>query len=136
MAFGASRTVKDVRKEILKFPAGLDAIESVVVTASGATALPSAVTGFEGQLGLRAGTILQKVSGDSQVRYEKYAGGGAGDIEGILGDNIFFYNDDPEVSDKPADMLFHGCVFDSSKIVDYASYASDLATALPTCRFD
>lgn len=133
MPFGASRAVNTVRKEILKFPAGLDAIESVVLRASGVAELASAVTGIEGKIGLRAGTILTKISGDSQNRYQRYTG--TGTIEGILGDNIFFYDNSAD-SDEPADMLFHNCVFDSSKIIDFASYESDLATDLPTCRFD
>jgi hypothetical protein len=114
MAFGVNRTVKDVRKEILKFPAGFDAIESIVLSGEAAEELPSAVTGVEGQLGLLAGTILTKVDGDDQDRYKKF---------------------EAEEADKPADMLFHGCVFDLNKIVDYDDYDTDLATALPTCRF-
>lgn len=133
MAFGAKRAINTVEKEILKEPAGLDAIESVVLRASGVAALASAVTGTSGKIGLRAGTILTKVSGDSQNRYKRYTGSGT--IEGILGDNIYFY-DNTAASDEPADMLFHGCVFDSSKIVDFATYESALRTALNTCRFD
>lgn len=135
MAGPVSRGVNTVEKEILKFPAGLDAIESVVLAAENVAELASAVTGVDGKLGLRAGTVLQKVSGDSQNRYEVWDGGTAADIEGILGDNIYFY-DNSEASDRAADMLFHNCVFDSSKILNYAGNESDLATALHTCRFD
>lgn len=135
MAFGVSRTVKDIRKEILKFPAGLDAIKSVVLSGEEATELPSAVTGVEGQLGLLAGTILTKVAGDGQNRYKQYEAGGGEAIEGILGDNVLFH-DATEAADKPIDMLFHGCVFDLNKIVDYATYDTDLADALFTCRFE
>jgi hypothetical protein len=133
MPFNVRRSVNTVRKEILKFPVGIDSVESVVLRASGVAALASAVTGVQGKLGLLAGTILTKVSGDSQNRYKRYTG--SGDIEGILGDNVFFY-DGTDASDEPADMLFHGCVFDSSKIIDFASYESAVRTALPTCRFD
>jgi hypothetical protein len=133
MPFNVRRSVNTVRKEILKFPVGIDSVESVVLRASGVAALASAVTGVQGKLGLLAGTILTKVSGDSQNRYKRYTG--SGDIEGILGDNVFFY-DGTDASDEPADMLFHGCVFDSSKIIDFASYESAVRDALPTCRFD
>lgn len=134
MAFNVSRTVKTVEKEVLKFPAGLDAIESVVIKGSGVPELPSATTGRRGVYGYVAGTILRKVSGDSQNRYEKYTGSGT--IEGILGDTVIVYDNSTAASDTPVDMLKHGCVFDKDKIVDYASYASALATALFTCRFE
>lgn len=134
MPFNVSRRANSVEKEILVFPAGLDAVQSVVISASAAAQeLPSAVTGRPGVLGLRAGTILQKVSGDSQNRYEPHDG--VGDIEGILADNVFFY-DASDASDTPVDMLFHGCVFNKDKIIDYETYKSDLEDALHTCRFE
>jgi hypothetical protein len=133
MPWNVSRAVNTVRKEILKFPAGLDAIESVVLRASGVAALPSATTGYVGKLGLLAGTILTPVSGDSQNRYKKYTG--SGDIAGILGDNVYFF-DGLDHSDEPADMLIHGCVFDKDRIIDFVAYESALRTALNTCRFD
>lgn len=137
MAGIVRRQRKTVKKEILKFGtfAGLEAIESVVLRASGVPAVPSAVTGVTGQLGLRAGTILTKVPGDSQNRYRKYTGAGGEAVEGILGDNIWFY-DNTDNSDRAADMLFNGCVFDSSKIIDFATHETALREALNTCRFD
>lgn len=135
MAGPVSRTTKTVEKEILKFPAGLDAIESVVLSAgaSGVSELPSATVGYEGKLGLLAGTILKKITGDGQNRYARYDGSGT--IAGVLGDNIYFY-DATDASDRGADMLFHGVVFDKEKIIDYNAFAGDLATALFTCRFE
>lgn len=138
MSWGVKRRVNSVRKEILKFGtlAGLEAIESVVLRASDVTALSSAVTGVTGKLGLRAGTILTKIPGDSKNRYRRYTDQAGEEIVGVLGDNIFFYDNTSPVSDEGADMLFHACVFDSSKIIDFATYESDLRAALPTCRFD
>lgn len=135
MPWNVSRRVSTVEKEILKFPAGLDAIQSVVLRASGVDELPSAVTGVEGKLGLRAGTILTKVPGSDGAKYQQFTGAGGEAIEGVLGDNIFFY-DSSEASDEPADMLFHGCVFDAAKIIDYDTHESALKDALHTCRFD
>lgn len=135
MPWNVSRTAKSVEKEVLKFPAGLDAIQSVVILASGLSALASAVTGHEGKIGLQAGTILTKIPGDSQKRYRAYSAAPGEAIEGILGDNKWFYSAADE-SDEPADMLFHGCVFDAAKIINYASHESALKTALNTCRFD
>lgn len=133
MPFNVSRAVNSVEKEVLKFATGLEAIESVVLRASGVEVLPSAVSGQEGRLMLRAGTVLKKISGDSQERYEEYTG--TGDIAGILGDNVFFY-DTSAASDQPADMLFHNCVFDKDKIVDFDDYETELRAALNTCRFE
>lgn len=136
MAFGAKRVVKTVEKEVLKFPAGLNAIESVVLQASAANqTIASATTGYQDQLGLLAGTILTKVPGDPQKRYRKFTGASGEAIEGILGDNIYFY-DDTDASDEPADMLKHECVFVKDKIIDYNTHAAALATALFTCRFE
>jgi len=136
MPFGAKRSVGTVKKEVLKFATGLEAIESVVLRASGVAQLPSAaVNGSEGKIGLLAGTILTKIPGDSQNRYRKYTGAGGEAVAGILGDHIFFY-DNTAASDEPADMLFHGCVFDKSKIVDFVAQETALRAALTTCRFD
>lgn len=137
MPYNVSRSVNTVKKEVLKFPAGLDAIESVVLAASAAPELPSAVTGTTGVRGYRAGTVLKKAAGDSQNRYVAY--GGAGTVAGILGDNIYFY-DDTDASDEAADMLFHGCVFNVNKLVgddrDYEGNESAVQDALHTCRFE
>jgi len=132
MAGPIARTTKTVEKEVLVFPAGLDAIQSVVLSASGVDALPSATTGYVGKLGLLAGTILKKVSGDSQVRYEEYDG--TGTPEGVLGDNIYFF-DNTEASDRAADMLFHGCVFDINKLIGYTGNEAAVEAALSTCQF-
>ncbi len=133
MPWQVARSVNTVDKEILKFPAGLDAVESVVLQASTVSALASTVT-VVGKLGLRAGTILTKIPGDSKGRYRKYSGSLGEVVEGILGDNKFFY-DNTDKSDEPADMLFHGCVFDASKIVDWGSHEAAVRAALNTCRF-
>jgi hypothetical protein len=105
------------------------------LNAEDAETLASALTGKDGVLGLRAGTILTKVPGDAQQRYKKFEDEVGEEIEGVLAENHFFY-DDTDISDQPAAMLFHSCVFDSSKVIDYETYDTELATALPTCRFD
>src|SRR5688572_28930690 len=139
MAGPVSRAVNTVEKEILKFPAGLDAIKSVEVSASGVDVLASAVAGYEGRIALRAGTVLQKISGDSQERYEPSDGGSADDVEGILGDNIIFH-DNTDASDRAADLLFHGVVFDVAKLTEFGSNyvgnEADVEEALYTCRFE
>ena len=132
MPFGAIRQRHTADREILAYPAGLDAIKSVVVASSGAATLPSATTGEVGVKGLLAGTILQEVSGDTQGRVQKWTNG---TIVGILGSSLFF-EDEGDIYDAPAEAYFHGCVFNKDRIVDYSGAASDLATDLPTCRFE
>lgn len=126
-----SRTVRTVEKEVLKYPAGLDAIESVVLRAEDADEVPSAVGGVEGRLAILAGTILEKV--DAARDYYKPFDG-TGTIAGVLGDNIYFHSDTEER--HAADMLFHGCVFNKNKIIDFDTHETDLRADLATCRFE
>lgn len=135
MPFGASRAVNSVKKEVLKFATGLEAIESVTLAASEADTLTSAVVGYEGKLGLLAGTILTKIPNDDLGRYKKFEDESNEEIAGILGDNIYFYTDGDE-SDEPADMLFHSCVFNKAKIIGFDDYETELRAALNTCRFE
>jgi hypothetical protein len=132
MPFNISESRHTTDREILAYPAGLDAIKSVLVASSGAETLPSATTGEVGVKGLLAGTILQEVSGDSAGRVEKWTNG---TIVGILGSNLFFEGEGDQY-DAPAEAYFHGCVFNKDRIVDFVSAESDLATDLPTCRFE
>ena len=137
MSFGATRTTKTIDKEILKFPAGLDSIESIVLMASGVDELASATTGQTGVIGLLAGTVLSQLTSgaDSQERYKPYESGGSEVVAGILGDTVYFH-DNTDASDKPADMLFHGCVFDKAKLTGYTGNEAAVEAALPTCRFE
>ncbi len=132
MPFGVSRYRKTADREILAYPAGLDAIKSVVVASSGAEELPSATTGKDVNKGLLAGTILEAVPGDTQGRVRKWT---SGTIVGILGSNVFFEGEG-DAYDAPAEAYFHGCVFNKDRIVDYDDADSDLASDLPTCRFE
>lgn len=136
MPFGANRAVKSVSKEVLKFPTGLEAIESIVLDATDgantSAALASAVVGYAGKLGLRAGTIIAKTTDDT---YRRYTNSGGEEIVGVLTDNIYFY-DDTEASNEPAAVFFHDAVFNKNKIVDYNAYVTALKAALPTCRFE
>lgn len=132
MPFNVSDSRHTTDREILAYPAGLDAIKSVVVQSSGAAELPSATTGEVGVKGLLAGTILQEVSGDPNGRVEKWTDG---TIVGILGSNLFFEGEGDKY-DAAAEAYFHGAVFNKDRIVDFVAAESDLATDLPTCRFE
>lgn len=136
MPFGASRAVNSVSKEVLKFASGLEAIESVVLAAdegaNTSAALASATVGYEGKLGLRAGTIIAKSADD---KYRRYTNSGGEEIVGILTDNVYFY-DDTEASNEPASVFTHTAVFNKAKIIDYNAYKTALEAALYTCRFE
>ena len=132
MPFNVSESRHTTDREILAYPAGLDAIKSVLVASDGAATLSSAVTG-EAVPGLLAGSILQPVSGDSAGRVELYDG--TGPIVGILGSNLFFEGAGDEY-DAPAEAYFHGCVFNKDRIVDFDTYETELGDELPTCRFE
>jgi hypothetical protein len=126
-----SRVVRTVEKEVLKYPAGLDAIESVVLRAEDAEEVASAVGGVEGRLAILAGTILERVDADRDY-YKPFDG--TGDPAGVLGDNIYFHSAADER--HAADMLFHACVFNKNKIREFDDYETELREALNTCRFE
>ena len=133
MAWNIRKESKYVKKEILKFPAGLDAQESVVLRASGAPTIASATIGYADQKGYLAGTILKKVNPGTDDRVTKYDG--SGEIVGILADNVFFDGQTTDY-DEPINAFVHGCVFNKNAIIDYATYESDLKSDLYTCRFE
>jgi hypothetical protein len=125
-AFGVTRSFQESPGlEILKFPAGLDAIMSVVVDAS--TVTPD----VDGNRKLSAGTLLTGPNVDD--KYEQFAG--TGDVAGVLADDTMFASGNAQ-GDQPAAMFFHGCVFRSDRIVDFTTYETQARTDLPTCRFD
>lgn len=122
-------------REILAYPAGQDAIKSVVVAASAIPTLASAVYGQENVKGLLAGTALEKIPNDPQGRVRKFTNG---TIIGVLGTNLVFENTDSVDSDydASADAYFHGCVFRKDRIVNFNTIESDIVADLPTCRFE
>jgi len=124
MAFGYSKTASWTDKEVLKFPAGLDAIKSVVLDATNFSALVAAADG--GRVVVPAGTIL-KFSATNTKQYVEY--NGSGTIKGILARPIDLVASVTE-SDSPAPMFFHGCVFSTSAIVGFTQYASALVADL------
>lgn len=125
-AWGVTRSFQESPGlEVLKFPAGLDAIMSVVVDAS--TVTPDT----DGNRKLNAGTLLTGPNGDD--KYEQYAG--TGDVAGVLADDTMFASGDSK-GDQPVAMFFHGCVFRSDRVVDFNTYETQARAGLPTCRFD
>jgi hypothetical protein len=136
MAFGASRAVNTVGKEVLKFATGLEAIESVVLAAdegaNTSAALASATVGYADKKGLLAGTIIARTTGG---KYRRYTNSNSEVIVGVLTDNVYFV-DDTTASNEPAAVFTHTAVFNKNKIVDYNAYKTALEAALFTCRFE
>lgn len=126
-AWGVTRSFQESPGlEVLKFPAGLDAIMSVVVDAS--TVTPDT----DGNRKLVAGTLLTGPNGDD--KYEQV--NATGDtVAGVLADDTMFASGDSS-GDQPVAMFFHGCVFRSDRIVDFNTYETQARSDLPTCRFD
>lgn len=129
MPFNYTRTASWADKEVLKFPAGLDAIKSVVLDATDFVVSDPSVRTF-----VPAGTIL-KFSVTNTTQYVEYDGGGVGVIKGILRKPIDLVAAVTE-GDSPAAMYFHGCVFATSAIVGFTQYASALVNDLKTCKFE
>lgn len=126
-AWGVSRSWQESGAlEILKYPAGLDAIASVVIDAS--TVTPDS----DGNRKLVAGTLLAK----SGTKYHRYTSAASGEgVGGVLATDQMFASGNSQ-GDQPAPMFFHGCVFRSDRIVEYNNYGTAAKAALPTCRFE
>lgn len=120
MPFNYTQSASWVEKEVLKFPAGLDAIKSVVIDATN-VAVTAGVRNV-----LPAGTIL-KFSSTNSGQYVEY--NGSGTIRGILRRPVDIVARVTE-GNAPAAMYFFGCVFATSAIVGFTLYASALVADL------
>jgi hypothetical protein len=110
------------KPEILAYPLETNVIDSAVIKATGVVADASGP--YQGRRYLLAGTILSK-RGDSL--YERYTAAGGQAVAGILFDTVEFA-DNTDASAEPAAFLRRNVSFDSTKIVDYATYTAQLAT--------
>ncbi len=127
MPWNLRRTGQFYDKEVLKYPAGLDAIKSVVLDAT-----TFAVTTTGDRYVVPAGTIL-KLSATNAKRYTEYDG--TGTIQGILARPIDILAR-ATAGNEPAPMFFHQCVFATNAIVGFTNYASALKSTLTTCKFE
>ena len=116
--------------EILSYPLETTVIDSVVVNATGVPADPS-TSPYYNRRYLVAGTILSK-RGDNQ--YERYTNASGQNVAGILFDTVEFA-DGTDASDEPVAMVRRNVSFDSTKIVDFVTYATAVRAALTTCEF-
>lgn len=132
MPFGAQRDWERLalpKPEILDYPLETNVIDSVVVNATGVVADVSGP--YINRRYLVAGTVLSKRP-DNQ--YERYTAAAGQAVAGILYDTVEFA-DGTDVSDEPVAMLRRNVSFDSTKIVDYATYSAAIKAALPSCEF-
>ena len=120
MPFNYDQSAQWLDVEVLKFPAGLDAIKSVVIDATN-VAVTAGVRNV-----VPAGTIL-KFSTTNPDKYVAY--NGSGTIKGILRRPVDIVARVTE-GDAPAAMYFFGCVFATTAIVGFTLYASALVADL------
>lgn len=128
MPFNVSRTAQFYDKEVLKFPAGLDAIKSGVLDAT----LVAQSSDPNARTVVPAGTIL-KLSATNSKRYTEYDGSGV--IRGILTRPVDLLSR-ATASNEPIAIFFHQCVFSTNAIVGFTNYASALVSTLTTCKFE
>jgi hypothetical protein len=117
------------KPEILSYPLETNVIDSAVINASGVAADVSGP--YTGRRYLLAGTILSK-RGDST--YERYASASGQAVAGILFDTVEFA-DNTAVSNEPVAFLRRNASFDSTKIIDFSTYAVVVRASLSTCEF-
>lgn len=128
MPFNITRSVTRAdQKEILKFPVGLHAVKSVVLDGN-----TFAVNADGSRTVVPAGTVL-KISASNTNMYTAY--NGSGTILGILAHDVDL-TAQVTAGSEPAPMFYHGCVFATTAIVGFTTYAAALVTAMPTCKFE
>ena len=130
MPFGVQKAFQRLalpKPEILMYPLETTVIDSVVVNATGVVADVSGP--YVGRRYLLAGTILHK---RVDTQYEAFTG--TGTVAGILFDTVEFA-DGTDASDEPVAMVRRNASFDKLKIVNFATYTTNLGTDLPTCEF-
>jgi hypothetical protein len=128
MPFRVTRTVtRGDEKEILKYPVGLHAVKSVVLDGN-----TFAVNADGSRTVVPSGTVL-KLSASNPNMYQAYAGSGT--IQGILAHDVDIAAQ-ATAGSEPAPMFFHGCVFATTAIVGFTTYAAALVSGMPTCKFE
>ena len=132
MPWNVRSTASINQVEVLRFPAGIDAIKSVVLDATDLASWPAPAVGTRFQV--PAGTIL-KLSATNTKNYVRYTSSGVpGTITGILASTIDMVANATN-SMEPAAMFFNSCVFATEAIVDFTLYASQLVNDLKHCQF-
>src|SRR5687768_4653260 len=129
MPFGpaGNRTAVFYDKEILKYPTGLEAIKNLVIDSSTVSA------NGDGRLIIEAGTVISKINASSKVKPAPTSGLAEADVVGILAHTLELFGTTDTDFDVPGAAFFHGCVFDTTKLLSYSSNAANVKAALKTC---
>lgn len=126
-------------REFLKFPAGLDAIKSVVIRgASVAVRASTDVTGYGNRRVLLAGTVITKDPADT-TKYKAYAAASGETPAGVLADDVecgVSQGYENWTSDEAAAMIYHGAVFKAAALIGYSGNETAVKNALTTCKFE
>lgn len=89
----------------------------------------------DGRYILFEGTIMTDSDTDP-TKVVEFTAAGSEAILGILAHRVELFGKTSPDHDRACALFWHNCVFDKSKIKNYATHAAALATALPTCRFE
>lgn len=129
MAWYAQREAAFYEKEILKYATGMEAVKNLVIDAT------TVVANGDGRYVLEAGTVISKIVASSKVKPAPSSGLATADVVGILSRTIEFFGNADDSYDEPGSAFFHGCIFDTAQLVNYASNAANVKAALTTCLF-
>jgi len=128
MPYNVSRSSRFFDKEVLKFPAGLDAIKSAVFDAN---TFPQ-TTERDVRTVVPAGTIL-RISATAADKVAPYDG--SGQLVGILARPVDLLAQ-ATAGNEPVPVFYHQCVFATKALVGFTQFASALVSTLNTCKFE
>jgi hypothetical protein len=121
MPYNYTKTASWTDKEVLKYATVLPPIKSVVLDATDFSVTNLSIRNY-----VPAGTIL-KLSVTNTTQYVEYKG--VGEIKGILRKPVDLVASVTE-ADPSGAMYFFGCVFATTAIVGFTTYASALVADL------
>lgn len=145
MAFNISRTAVFYEKEILVYPTGMEAARNIVIDG---TKVPK-VLDADGnpRYVVEAGTLIVKIEASTKVApalvtneegkkaAKESEGVEAANIIGIMHHTIEFFGNANSHYDEAGAVFFHGCIFDTTKLLGYTKNIAAVKAALPNCIF-
>jgi hypothetical protein len=133
MPWGISRSAVFYEKEILVYPTGMEAARNIVIDG---TKVPK-VTDADGnpRYVVEAGTVIVKIEGSQKVKPAPEEGVVAADVIGIMHHTIEFFGNASSKYDEAGAVFFFGCIFDTTKLVNYTKNAAEVKKALTSCQF-
>lgn len=96
----------------------------------------SSVNGTQANLVVTVVAAGQSAIATAKAAPAAASGVSAGAMLGILTHTVeFFYPPEPNVTDEPAAVYFHQCIFDSTKLLSVSGNLAAVQAAFPTCLF-